>query len=374
MRGRATAQTSLIALVDIESRIPKSHPIREIKRLVSEVFEELDAHFDDLYSEFGRASIPPERLLGAKVLMALYTVRSDRQFCERLRYDLLFQWFLDINPDEHSALFDASTFSKNQTRLLNHATTDVFFAQVVELARRGNWVSNEHFSVDGTLIEAWASMKSFRPKDEPPQGPGTGNSWQDFHGEKRGNDTHQSTTDPEARLLRKGAGKEAKLCFNGHAVMENRTGLCVHFQVTPSVGVTESETAVAQIHELKQEREFTPKTVGADKNYHNKEFVQGCREVGAAPHVAEIKDRRVKGFDGRTKKAGYQTSQRMRKRIEEIFGWMKTTGGIRKTRYRGVERTNACAQMVGATYNLLRLAKLGIQAAMESPPPVVMGA
>lgn len=373
MRGRHTVQTSLITLLDVESRIPKTHPIREVKRLVHQVFRELDSHFDDLYAEKGRASIPPERLLGAKVLMALYSVRSDRQFCERLRYDLLFQWFLDINPDEPEAIFDASTFSKNQTRLLGHATTEVFFAQVVELARAGRWVSNEHFSADGTLIEAWASMKSFRPKDEPPQGPGAGNPWQDFHGEKRSNQTHQSTTDPEAKLLRKGAGKEAKLCFAGHAVMENRHGLCVHFQVTPAVGVTESATALAQLQEL-QEREFRPTTVGADKGYHSAEFVQGCREAGIAPHVAQVKGRQVAGFDGRSKKQGYQTSQRIRKRIEEIFGWMKTTGGLRKTRYGGVERTNACAQMVAATYNLLRLAKLGLQALTEPPPPTVAGA
>jgi transposase len=357
MRGRHPAQTTLLTLLDVESRIPKQHPIREIKRLIGQVFRELDDHFEDLYAEQGRASIPPERLLGAKVLMALYSVRSDRQFCERLRYDLLFQWFLDINPDEPQAIFEASSFSKNQERLLSHATADVFFAQVVELARAGRWMSNEHFSVDGTLIEAWASLKSFRPKDEPPQGPGAGNPWQDFHGEKRNNDTHRSTTDPEAKLLRKGAGKEARLCFAGHAVMENRTGLCVLFQVTPSVGVTESTTALAQVQEL-QEREFTPTTVGADKGYHTTEFVQGCREAAVAPHVAEIQGRKVPGFDGRTKKRGYQTSQCLRKRIEEIFGWMKTTGGFRKTRYRGVARTNACGQMVAATYNLLRLAKL----------------
>jgi len=373
MRGRHTSQTSLITLLDVESRIPQRHPIREIKRLIGEVFGELDGHFDDLYCDHGRASIPPERLLGAKVLMALYTVRSDRQFCERLRYDLLFQWFLDINPDEPEAIFDASSLSKNQERLMEHATSEVFFARVVELARAGHWASNEHFSVDGTLIEAWASMKSFRPKDEPPQGPATGNPWQDFHGEKRSNDTHQSTTDPEAKLLRKGAGKEAKLCFAGHAVMENRTGLCVLFAVTPSVGVTESTQALAQVREL-QDREFTPRTVGADKGYHNKEFVQGCREAGVAPHVAEVKGRQVAGFDGRTKKNGYQTSQRMRKRIEEIFGWMKTTGGLRKTRYRGVERTHFCGQMVAATYNLVRLAKLNLLAMIEAPPPAEVGA
>jgi transposase len=307
MRGRHTAQTSLITLLDVESRIPKQHPIREVKRLIQQVFRELDSHFDDLYAQHGRASIPPERLLGAKVLMALYSVRSDRQFCERLRYDLLFQWFLDINPDEPEAIFDASTFSKNQELLLGQATTEVFFAQVVELARAGRWASNEHFSVDGTLIEAWASMKSFRPKDEPPQGPGTGNAWHDFHGEKRSNQTHESTTDSDAKLLRKGPGKEAKLCFTGHAVMENRSGLCVLFEVTPPVGVTESETAVTQMNELR-ERDFNPRTAGADKNYHCKEFVQGCRALGVAPHVAEVKGRTVPGFDGRTKKAGYAVS------------------------------------------------------------------
>ncbi len=367
MRGRHTAQTTLLTLLDIESRIPKEHPIREVKRLVRTVFAELDSHFDDLYADKGRASIPPERLLGSRVLTALYSVRSDRQFCERLRYDLLFQWFLDINPDEPAALFDASTFSKNQERLLGHATADVFFAQVVEVARTRGWLSNEHFSVDGTLIEAWASLKSFRPKEEPPQGPGAGNGWQDFHGQKRSNATHQSTTDPEARLLRKGAGKEAKLCFGGHAAMENRSGLCVHFEVTPAVGVTESQTALGQIQQL-AERGFEPQSVGADKGYHQSEFVQGCRAAGVTPHVAEIKGRKVPGFDGRTKKQGYQASQRVRKRIEEIFGWMKTTGGLRKTRYRGVERTHACAQMVVATYNLLRLAKLAAQTALASPP------
>jgi len=373
MRGRPTSQTNLIALVDVESRIPKRHPIREIKRLLAEVFRELDAYFDDLYATRGRGSIPPERLLGAKVLMALYTIRSDRQFCERLCYDLLFQWFLDINLDEPEALFDASSFSKNQERLIGHAVSEVFFARVVELARAGRWTSDEHFSVDGTLIEAWASMKSFRPKDEPPQGPGAGNPWQDFHGEKRSNETHQSTTDPEARMLRKGAGKEAKLTFAGHAVMENRHGLCVLFEVTPSVGVSESQQAAAQVREL-QDREFHPRTMGGDKGYHSKEFVHGCRAAGVAPHVAEVKGRRVEGFDGRTKKQGYQTSQRIRKRIEEIFGWMKTTGGLRKTRYRGVDRTHFCGQMVAATYNLLRIAKLNIQAMTAAPPPVTMGA
>jgi transposase len=369
MRGRKTAQTNFLTLVNIEERIPRSHPIREVKRMIADVFRRLDSHFEELYADKGRDSVPPERLLGAKVLMALYSVRSERQFCERLQYDLLFQWFLDINPDEFDALFDASVFSKNQQRLLGHATADLFFAAVVEMARDRHWVSNEHFSVDGTLIEAWASLKSFRPKDEQ-QGPGAGNSWQDFHGEKRSNQTHQSTTDAEAKLLRKGPGKEAKLCFAAHAAMENRHGLCVDLQVTPSVGVSESETAVSQIGNLVSSG-VRPKSAGGDKSYHTREFVQGCRQLGVAPHVAEVKDRQVEGLDGRTTKAkGYQTSQRIRKRIEEIFAWMKTTGGLRKTRYRGVERTHGCAQMVAATYNLVRMAKL----AMGGPPQAEVGA
>jgi transposase len=369
MRGRKTAQTNFLTLMNIEERIPRTHPIREVKRMIAEVFQKLDSHFEDLYADKGRDSVPPERLLGAKVLMALYSVRSERQFCERLQYDLLFQWFLDINGDETSALFDASVFSKNQERLLSHATADVFFAAVTDIARQRQWISNEHFSVDGTLIEAWASLKSFRPKDDQ-QGPGAGNSWQNFHGEKRSNETHQSTTDSEARLLRKGAGKEAKLCFAAHAAMENRHGLCVDLQVTPSVGVTEPQSALQQIKNL-AEGGMNPKTVGGDKNYHCKEFVQGCREMGVAPHVAQVAERHVEGLDGRTTSAkGYRTSQRIRKRIEEIFGWMKTTGGLRKTRYLGVERTHSCAQMVAATYNLLRMAKL----AVEGPPLREVGA
>ena len=362
MRGRKTAQTNFVTLVNIEERIPRNHPIREVKRMIGDVFRRLDSHFEELYADKGRDSVPPERLLAAKVLMALYSVRSERQFCERLQYDLLFQWFLDINPDEFDALFDASVFSKNQERLLGHATADVFFAAVVEIAQERRWVSNEHFSVDGTLIEAWASLKSFRPKDDP-QGPGAGNGWQDFHGEKRSNQTHQSTTDEEAKLLRKGPGKEAKLCFAAHAAMENRHGLCLDLQVTSSVGVTETETAIRQIQGLAAWG-LAPKSAGGDKGYHTKEFVQGCRQLGVAPHVAEIKDRQVEGLDGRTTTAkGYQTSQRIRKRIEEIFGWMKSWGGLRRTRFRGVARVQMHAHFVGAAYNLLRLARLRAAAA-----------
>lgn len=367
MRGRKAAQTNFICLLNVEDRIPKAHPIREIKRMVGEVFRRLDPEFEDLYSEQGRGSIPPERLLGAKVLMALYSIRSERQFCERLKYDLLFQWFLDQNPDEKT--FDASSFSKNQERLLQHHVSELFFAAVVEIARENDWVSNEHFSADGTLIEAWASMKSFRPKDDQ-QGPGNGNAWMNFQGEKRSNETHQSTTDPEAKLLKKGKGQAAKLCFGAHAIMENRHGLCVQIAAHPCVGVTESEMAIQQIDEL-HERGFEPETLGADKGYHNEKFVRGCRERGVKPHAAMIEGRKVDGLDQRTSKSkGYATSLVIRRRIEELFGWMKTVGGLRKSRYRGVERTHMAVQFCAAASNLLRMAKL----AMSGPPSVEVGA
>lgn len=365
MRGRKAAQTNFLCLVNVEDRIPAEHPIRQVKKLIGEVLREMDGHFDELYAAGGRDSVPPERLLGAKVLMALYSVRSERQFCERLRYDLLFQWFLDINPDETWACFAPTVFTKNQERLIGHATAEVFFATVVELARKHGWVSNEHFSVDGTLIEAWASMKSFRKKDDP-GGPGAGNGWADFKGEARSNDTHQSRTDPQARLLKKGAGREARLCFGLHSAMENRHGLCVALKVHPAVGVSEAQVALEQADEL-IERGFDPQTMGADKGYHQAGFVGGCRERQITPHVAQIEGRQVAGLDGRTTgQRSYTSSLIVRRRIEEIFGWIKTIGGLRRSRYRGVERTGLCAQVVGAAYNLVRMAKL-----MVSPPAEV---
>jgi transposase len=243
MRGRKQAQRQLVAAIDVNARIPERHPIREIKRVSDEVFGRLSERFEAMYSEIGRPSIPPERLLGARLLMALFSVPSERAFCERLRYDLLFQWFLDLELEEEP--FDASTFSKNQQRLLEHQVADEFLAEVVGVLNERGLLSEEHFSVDGTLIEAWASLKSFRPKDE--DGPKDNNGWGDFSGQSRSNDTHESTTDPEAKLLKKGPGKEAKLCFTGHAVMENRHGFCVSFELTPSVGVTESQMALEQL-------------------------------------------------------------------------------------------------------------------------------
>jgi hypothetical protein len=266
----------------------------------------------------------------AKVLMALYSIRSERQFCERLQYDLLFRWFLDLNPDETT--LDHSTFAQNQTRLLKHKVADLFFAEVVWLAKNRGWLSDQYFSVDATLIESWASLKSFKPKkDDRDSGPGDGNGWADFKGEKRRNDTHSSTTDPEAKLVRKAHGREAKLAFADHATMENRHGLCVLFEVHPAVGASETDVAVKQIAEL-QQRGITPRTVGADRGYCSRNFIEGLRGHGVVPHPAPMKDRRLLGVKVRSKT--HQLSQKSRRKIEEIFGWAKTTGCFRKSRYR----------------------------------------
>jgi IS5 family transposase len=290
-------------------------------------------------------------LLKAKVLIALFSVRSENLFVEQLHYNLLYRWFLDMDLAE--PVFDNSTFSKNQQRLMQHEAAKIFFAQVVALAREQGWVSDDHFSVDGTLIEAWASQKSFVPKE--PRGPEDG-SGENFHGQKRSNATHQSTTDPEARLRKKGPGQEAKLSFGLHALMENRHGLYVDLRVSLAAGVTESDVALKMLREQKKAR-----WVGADKGYDFAPFHQGCRALGIAPHVALVRGRKKPGLDGRTtRSARYAWSQKVRKQIEEGFGWMKTIGGLRKTRFKGVGRTQLCAYFVGAACNLVRMARLGM--------------
>ena len=342
----------MACLLNVETMIPKDHPIRAIKSMLGVVLRQMDGHFEEIYAADGRPSIPPERLLLAKVLMALYTIRSERQFCERLQYDLLFRWFLDLNPDE--PVFDHSTFSQNQERLLHHKVADLFFAEVVWFAKAKRWISDQHFSVDATLIESWASLKSFKKKDSN-QDRGDGNGWSDFKGENRKNDTHESTTDPEAKLVRKGDGREARLCFAGHATMENRHGLCVLFEVKPAVGAPEAAVAVEQVKEL-QERGFDPRSLGADRGYNSRGFIVGVRDLGVTPHPAACDQRRTLGV--RVRSQAYALSQRSRRRIEEIFGWGKTTGCFRKSRYRGVERTHAASQYVVAACNLVRMAKL----------------
>ena len=321
----------------------------------------LSGKFAKMYSVTGRPSIPPEAVLKSLLLIALYSIRSERQFCEQLDYNLLFRWFLDMNMIEES--FDHSVFSKNRERLMEHEVGRLFFDAIVERARSSGLMSQEHFTVDGTLIEAWASLKSFRPKGEkpaePPEGGDPGNPTVDFHGEKRSNATHQSTTDPDSRLMRKGSGKEAKLCYWAHALMENRNGLLVDLQVTPANGTAEREAAKTMLDRQGQKR-LRPKTLGADKGYDTSDFVQMLRDRKITPHIAaNTKRSGGSALDGRTTRhATYQLSQRARKRVEEIFGWMKTVGGFRRTRFKGRDRTQFSAWWVGSAYNLLRMAKL----------------
>ncbi len=360
MRGRQDPQVSMLAFVDLESRVPVDHPLRAIKRWADEALAGLSAEFDRLYAADGRPSIPPERLLKASLLIALYSVRSERAFCEELEYHLLFRWFLDMSVVEPS--FDASTFSKNRERLLQHAVGQQFFDEVVALAHERGLLSDEHFTVDGTLIEAAASLKSFKRKDgrppdqAPPDDPG--NPSVDFRGEQRSNATHRSMTDPDARLFRKGKGKEAKLYFLGHALMENRHGLLVDFQMTEASGTAERDTAPTLLKQAK-ERHFRPKTLGGDKNYDTRDCVAAIRGCGVTPHVAQNTSNRRSAIDGRTTRhPGYAVSQRIRKRVEEIFGWMKTVGGFRRSRYRGLDRTRLAGYLVATAYNLVRLSRL----------------
>ena len=364
MRGHESKQTSMLSIVSSEHRVRADHPLRKVKQIADEALTRLSPTFDAMYSGMGRPSIPPERLLKSSLLIAFYSIRSERLFCEELEYNLLYRWFLDMSMAEET--FDASTFSRNRERLLKHDVANLFFVEIVEAARRAKLLSHEHFTVDGTLIEAWASLKSLKPKDgskknEPPDDPG--NPTVNFHGEKRGNDTHESTTDPEAKLARKGNSREAKLSYGAHALMENRNGLLVDFAVEPAQGVTEREAALSMMRETLVTKERA--TVGADKGYDTRNFVDGCRELGVTPHVAQdISTRRGSMIDDRTTRhEGYAVSQRVRKRVEEIFGWMKTVGGFRKTRYRGLARTRMAGMMVAAAYNLLRMARMMTAAA-----------
>jgi transposase len=363
LRGTNTRQVTMLSTVTSDSLIPMDHPIRRIKPVVEAVLAELGPEFDAMYARTGRHSVPPEQLLKATVLMALYSIRSERQFCERLRYDLLFKFFLDLNVDDEG--FDHSTFSRNRERLLKHEIADRFFAAVVRQAHLRRYISGEHFSVAGTLLEAWASHKSFRPKDEDgrggPPAPGR-NAEVDYHGERRSNATHRSTTDPEARLARKGNGVAAKLSYAGHLLMENRSALIANMELTSATGYAERETALILLRRLPVRARR--RTVGGDKGYDTRDFIAGCREMGVTPHVSQNTINRRSAIDGRTTRhAGHVTSLRIRKRIEEPFGWMKTVAGGRKLRYIGLQRNWAWFLMTGAVYNLIRITALDAQAA-----------
>jgi transposase/IS5 family transposase len=360
MRGRLNPQRSMLGFIDLEERVPPDHPLRTIKRLADRALSELSDELNDAYAPAGRPSIPPERLLKASVLMALYSIRSERLFCEQLDYQLLFRWFLDM--DLYEPGWDHSTFTKKRPRFLGFTGGRRLFDEVVYQADALGLLSNEHFTVDGTLIEAAASLKSFRRRDgEPPAAPpdDPGNPSVDFHGERRSNATHGSTTDPDARLLRKGPGKEAKLAFLGHALMENRHGLLVDLQVSAATGTAERDAVPALLDEA-ADRGFRPRTLGADKNYDTAACIADQRVRGVTPHVAQNTGRNGgSAIDGRTTRhAGYAVSQRLRKRVEEIFGWMKTVGGFRRTPCRGVERTGLVGYLVATAYNLVRLSRL----------------
>ena len=359
MRGRREPQVTMLAFIDAETRVPPDHPLRTIKAVADEALGELSPLFDRMYAEVGRPSIPPERLLKASLLIALYSVRSERAFCEELDYNLLFRWFLDMNLMEPS--FDATTFTKNRQRLLAHQAGQQVFAEVVAVSQERGLLSDEHFTVDGTLIEAAASLKSFKPREgevATTTDGDPGNPSVDFRGERRGNATHQSSTDAEARLFRKGKGKEARLVFMAHALMENRNGLLVDFQVSQATGTAERDTVPELVDQVKA-RGFHPKTVGGDKNYDTRDCVDVMRKRRVTPHVAQNMSGRSSAIDGRTTRhPGYALSQRIRKRVEEVFGWMKTVGGFRRTRYRGLDRTGLAGYLVATAYNLVRLSRL----------------
>jgi transposase len=360
MRGEDRESQGLFSYVRLEQRVPTDHPLRAIRVLVDAALADLSREFDIIYARDGRPSIPPERLLRALLLQAFYTIRSERQLMEQLDYNLLFRWFVGLSMDD--PVWDATVFCKNRNRLLDGDIAAKFFAAVLNLPEVRRLLSAEHFSVDGTLIEAWASMKSFVPKrgGAPPAGKGGGghrgrNAARDFHGEKRKNDTHFSTTDPDARLFRKGAGKEAKLCHMGHVMTENRNGLIVDARLTAATGTAERVTAIAMI----EDNARPGSTVGGDKNYDSAAFVTGCRERGCTPHVAQNDTSRRSAIDARTTRhPGYRISMIKRKQIEEPFGWIKTVGGLRKTRHCGRALVEWFFVLTAAAYNLIRIPKL----------------
>jgi transposase len=355
MRGSDPKQDGMFSYVSPEQRVPAEHPLRPLRTMVDDILKEMSPRFAKLYADRGRPSIPPERLLRALLLQILYTVRSERLLMEQLNYNLLFRWFVGMGMDE--VVWHHAVFSKNRERLLNEEVAEVFFQRVLERAKP--YLSDEHFTVDGTLIEAWASHKSFRPKDggEPPSGNGRE---VDFHGEKRSNETHQSTTDPDARLYRKSKGSEAKMSYLGHALMENRHGLLVDTMVTLADGTAERDAAVLMASQIAGVKQVT---LGGDKNYDTQELVRDLREMKVTPHVAQNNTNRRSAVDGRTTQhPGYAISQKKRKRIEESFGWMKTIGMLKKVKLRGLEKVSWLFTFVAAVYNLYRLQRLEAQA------------
>ena len=359
MRGADITQESLFTTVHLDSFVPADHPLRAMRSMIDEALGRMSWLFNAIYAEGGRESIPPERLVRAMLLQVLYSIRSERQLMEQLSYNLLFRWFVGLSID--APVWHHSVFSKNRDRLLDHAVVETLFTELLAQAERENWLSREHFSVDGTLIRAWASHKSFRPRDdddEPPEGGGR-NAQADFRGQRRCNDTHASTTDPEARLYRKSPGTASMLCYQGHLVTENRHGLIVGAAVSEANGRGERETALRLLAGLPGRHR---KTVGADRGYDTADFVAGVRDLRITPHVAcNNSGNRGSRIDGRTTRhEGYGVSQRKRKQIEEHFGWGMTVGSLRQTLYRGLARVDQHVRLTMLASNLVRMRSLAL--------------
>ncbi|HEV2358757.1 MAG TPA: IS5 family transposase [bacterium] len=353
MRGADETSGSMFSYVSLEARVPADHPLRGIRRITDRALERLSPRFDTLYVKFGRPSIPPEQLLRALLLQALYTIRSERQLIEQLDFNLLFRWFVGLGMDD--PVWVATTFTKNRDRLLNGDVAAAFFEAVLIHADAERLLSDDHFTVDGTLLEAWASHKSFRPRDEEPPAGGA-NPPVDFHGQRRTNLTHQSTTDPDARLYKKARGREARLSYLGHVLMEHRSGLIVRATVTPADGYGERDAAVAMIGDLVGEQRIT---VAGDKGYDTRDFVAALRAMHVTPHIAQHTTGRRSAIDGRTTRhAGDEVSQRKRKLVEQSFGWMKTVGGLRTLRHRGGPLVTWLFTFTAAAYNIVRLRRL----------------
>lgn len=366
MRGEDRQQQDLFSYGSLEDRVPQDHPLRVVRAMVEEALESLSGEFDKIYGREGRPSIAPERLMRALLLQVLYTVRSERMLMEQLEYNLLFRWFVGLSMNE--PVWHPTVFTKNRERLLEGEIAREFFQQVLGQARRQHLLSSEHFTVDGTMIEAWASQKSFQPKKreddrrEPPPSTRGSNPTVNFHRQERSNETHESTTDPEARLYRKSSSAEAKLTYLGHVLTENRHGLIVNTRLTQAHGKAEREAAVEMARQIPGGSQRV--TLGADKGYDTRGLVEQLRELKVTPHVAQNTSNRSSAIDERTTRhEGYRVSQRKRKRVEEVFGWMKTVGGMRKTRFRGLERVGWMFTFVAAVYNLVRMRNLAAAAA-----------
>jgi transposase len=362
MRGDENKQPEIFSYTSVEERIPKNHPLRPMRLLVNQILKDMSTLFDTMYAVIGRPSIAPEYLLRGSIIQILYSIRSERQLMEQIDFNILFRWFVGLGMDD--SVWDHSTFTKNRERLLASDVVNQFFLKVVKTAKKKKLLSDEHFTVDGTLIEAWASMKSFQSKETPPNekdDTSGKNPEIDFHGEKRTNETHESTTDKDARLYRKSAGSQAKLAYLGHVLMENRNGLVVDVEVTKASGTAERDAALAMTGRFSSKHH---RTLGADKGYDAESFANELRANCITPHIAEKKN--SKSVDGRTTRhEGYEISQRKRKRVEEIFGWAKTVGLIRKVKVKNLERVNWVFTFSMAVFNLVRIRNIDILAAMQ---------